>query len=207
MPREAGIRNSYVASPLKHSIRPELFTWFIAENTDATCTTWELLVVIYETPSGLVPTFRNPYFVSRIKTTTKNSCRRMLTEVFIASTGVPAGNSPKSSAANKNLGIYLHELQPLPRVKSTFKKSNTRSNGIAVSASHIFAAQAEGAVVHVYDRERGGLEAVIPFSEAIECLVYAGNYDGAGVIALGTARGRLMLWEAGISIPISRNVC
>jgi pre-rRNA-processing protein IPI3 len=68
-------------------------------------------------------------------------------------------------------------------------------NALAVSSSHIFTAQAEKAVIHVYSRERGNQEALISFPERIHSLTMAGD----GVLVLGTAEGRVILWEVRLS--------
>ena len=122
----------------------------------------------------------------------------MLIESFIVS--VLGSDKTSTHTANKDIGIYIYEYQPQLALKSTFKKSSTKANCLAVSASHIFAAQTDKAVVHIYNRERGNLEAVIPFSEKICSLALIGRYDGAGTLALGTEGGRLLLWEAGHAI-------
>lgn len=116
----------------------------------------------------------------------------MLKESFIAATSAPG----KPSHATKDLGIHLHEFQPSPALLSSFKKSSTQPNCLAVSASHIFAAQAEKAVVHVYSRDNGNQEAIVPFPEQVRSIALAGDADGAGVLALGTEGGRVILWEA-----------
>ena len=114
----------------------------------------------------------------------------MLTESFIASTL----NVDKPN--NKTVvGIHVHDFQPLPALKSTFKKSSTHANCLAVSPTHIFAAQADKAVVHVYSRERNNQEAVVPFPEKVHSVALAGESDGAGTLILGTEGGRVILWE------------
>ena len=115
----------------------------------------------------------------------------MLTESFIVST-----LNPEKLTNTVAPGIHLYELQPHPAVKSTFKKSSTNTNCLAVSASHVFAAQADKAVVHVYSRERNNQEAIVPFPEKIQSIVLAGESGGAGTLILGTEGGRLILWEA-----------
>ena len=114
----------------------------------------------------------------------------MLTESFIAST-----LDPEKSSNSVTPGIHFYEFQPLPALKSTFKKSSTKANSLAVSQSHVFAAQADKAVIHVYSRERNNQEAVVPFPEKIQSLVLAGESDGAGTLILGTEGGRVILWE------------
>ena len=117
----------------------------------------------------------------------------MLTESFIAS--VLSGEKSANSAVTKDVGIHLHDYQPIAALKTSFKKSSTPANCLAVSASHIFAAQAEKAVVHVYNRERGNQEAIVPFQERIHSVAFAGDPNGAGVLLLGTEGGRVNLWE------------
>ena len=114
----------------------------------------------------------------------------MLTESFIASTLVT--EKPSNSVLP---GVHLYDFQPLPALKSTFKKSSTKTNCLAVSPSHVFAAQADKAVIHVYSRERNNQEAVVPFPEKIQSIVLAGESDGAGTLILGTEGGRVVLWE------------
>ena len=114
----------------------------------------------------------------------------MLTESFIAST-----LNPEKLSNSVTPGIHLYDFQPLPALKSTFKKSSTNVNSLAVSPSHIFAAQADKAVIHVYSRERNNLEAAVPFPEKVKSLVLAGASDGAGTLILGTEGGRVILWE------------
>ena len=117
----------------------------------------------------------------------------MLTESFIVSVLGPEKAS--TNVINRDIGIFVHEYQPLPGLKSIFKKSSTHPNCVAVNAFHIFAAQADRAVVHVYNRERGTQEAVVPFPEKISSLALIGRYDGAGTLALGTEGGRVLFWE------------
>lgn len=112
-----------------------------------------------------------------------------LNEGFIASIrGLPKS---ANTAIAKDVGIYLHTLHPTATVKSTFKKSSTPVNALAASSTHIFAAQADKAVVHVYSRERGNQEALVSFPERIHSLTLVGD----GVLVLGTAEGRIILWE------------
>ncbi len=115
----------------------------------------------------------------------------MLKESFIAATSAPE----KAINAIKDLGIHLYEFQPLPALKSSFKKSSAQPNCLAVSASHILAAQADKAVVHVYNRDNGNQEALVPFPERVHSIALAGDADGAGVLVLGTECGRVILWE------------
>lgn len=126
----------------------------------------------------------------------------MLSESFIASTL----RSEKAIAkVNKDIGIHQYDFQPRLSLKSTFKKSSTNQNCLAVSASHIFAAQADKSVIHVYSRERGNQEVVVPFHDRIRSIALAADADGAGVLVLGTDGGGLILWEVceAISGPVA----
>jgi len=113
----------------------------------------------------------------------------MLSETFV--TSIRAQPKSANTAIAKDVGIYLHELHPNHTIKSSFKKSSTPVNALAVSPTHIFAAQADKAVVHVYSRERGNQESLVSFPERVHSLALIGD----GVLALGTAEGRVILWE------------
>ncbi|KAJ9641415.1 Pre-rRNA-processing protein ipi3 [Coniosporium tulheliwenetii] len=106
----------------------------------------------------------------------------MLTETFITSISA-AAKAPNTSSQTKDAAIFLHEFQPLAAQRAVFKKSATPANCLAVSASHVFAAQAEKAVVHVYSREKGNQEAIVPFPERIHSLALACHDT---VLVLGT---------------------
>lgn len=114
----------------------------------------------------------------------------MLTEHFIASVGVPT--KPPGTNVVKDAAIFLHEFQPLSQQRAIFKKSATPPNCLAVSETHIFAAQADKGVVHVYNREKGNQEATVPFTERISSITLACNDS---VLVLGTVEGRIFLWE------------
>jgi pre-rRNA-processing protein IPI3 len=114
----------------------------------------------------------------------------MLSEHLVASIGAPFKATGTSIA--KDAAIFVHEYQPSGTQRTMFKKSATPQNCLAVSATHIFAAQADKAVVHVYNRERGNQEATIPFTERINCLTLACEDT---VLVLGTTEGRVFLWE------------
>ncbi|TAQ88673.1 hypothetical protein B7494_g2998 [Chlorociboria aeruginascens] len=113
----------------------------------------------------------------------------MLSESFISS--IRAQQRTANTAIAKDVGIYLHTLQPNHALKMAFKKSSTPVNALAASSTHIFAAQAEKAVVHVYSRARGNQEALVAFPERIHSLSLIDD----GVVVVGTAEGRLILWE------------
>lgn len=117
----------------------------------------------------------------------------MLTEHFVASIATPA-KAPNTSVT-KDAGVFIHELQPLAGQRSFFKKSATNSQCLAVSETHIFAAQAEKAVISVYNREKGNQEATIPFNERITCIVLAAEES---ILILGTESGRILVWEVSL---------
>ncbi|KAF2440645.1 WD40 repeat-like protein [Karstenula rhodostoma CBS 690.94] len=113
----------------------------------------------------------------------------MLTEQFVASI---SAHTKANTGVTKDSGIFLHEFQPLPAQRHVFKKSASAQNGLAVSSSHVFAAQADKAVVHVYSREKGNQEALIPFPERIHSIALAARDT---VLLLGTESGRVLAWE------------
>jgi pre-rRNA-processing protein IPI3 len=123
----------------------------------------------------------------------------MLSESFVAST-LSSAKTP--TATLRDVGICLQEFQPSPQLRSTFKKSSTTTNCLAVTPSHIFSAQADKAVVHVYSREKGNQEALVPFPERIRSIAVAGAKYG-DVLVLGTEGGRLILWEVRQWPPVS----
>lgn len=112
-----------------------------------------------------------------------------LTETFL--TSIHAAHKSANTAISKDIGIYTHTLSPTFTTPSAFKKSSTRANCFAVSSTHIFAAQADKAVIHVYSRERGNQESLISFPERIHSICLLND----GLLALGTAEGRCILWE------------
>ncbi|KJZ75852.1 hypothetical protein HIM_04676 [Hirsutella minnesotensis 3608] len=107
--------------------------------------------------------------------------------LFSATCGPPIA---ANTAVSKDVGIWAHAVTPSWAVKATFKKSSSPRHCLAVNESHIFAAQDQKAHVHVYSRARGNQEALVSFQERIRCLALAGD-----VLVLGTAEGRLILWE------------
>ncbi|KAI9642119.1 Pre-rRNA-processing protein ipi3 [Ciborinia camelliae] len=121
----------------------------------------------------------------------------MLSEEFI--TSIRAQPRTANTAIAKDIGIYLHTLHPSSKILSSFKKSSTSVNALAVNPTHIFAAQADKAVVHVYSREGGNQEALISFPERLHTLTLVGD----GLLVLGTAEGRVILWEVSTGRQVS----
>jgi pre-rRNA-processing protein IPI3 len=118
----------------------------------------------------------------------------MVSEEFFSSVCGPPITA--NTSISKDVGIYAHTINPSYGVKATFKKSSSPINGLAVSDTHVFAAQNEKSHVHVYSRASGKQEALIPFPERITCVALVDE-----VLVLGTAEGRLMLWEVFLPIP------
>jgi pre-rRNA-processing protein IPI3 len=113
----------------------------------------------------------------------------MLTEQFVAAI---SGSTKPNTGVTKDQGIFIHEFQPLAAQRNVFKKSATAQNGIAMSSTHIFAAQTEKAIVHVYSREKGNQEAIVPFPERIHSIALAAQDT---VLLLGAESGRVLAWE------------
>ncbi|KAF3768539.1 WD40 repeat-like protein [Cryphonectria parasitica EP155] len=124
----------------------------------------------------------------------------MVVEEFFSSVYGPPLSS--NTAIAKDVGIYAHSLWPTFVTKSTFKKSAAPPNCLAVSDSHVFAAQHEKAYVHVYSRLHGNQESFVAFPERIRCLTLA-----ASVLVVGTVEGRIMLWETCTGRLISLPPC
>lgn len=114
----------------------------------------------------------------------------MLTEHFITSIGSIV--RPSGTNATKDAAIHIHEFQPLLAQRTVYKKSATPPNCLALSSTHVFAAQSEKAVVHVYSQAKGNQEAIVPFHERINALTLACDET---ILVLGTAEGRVFLWE------------
>ncbi|PHH54565.1 hypothetical protein CFIMG_003583RA [Ceratocystis fimbriata CBS 114723] len=112
----------------------------------------------------------------------------MFTEQFVVAVcGPPLASN---TSVSKDAGIYTYQLSPQLQALSVLKKSSAPVNAMAVSPTHIFTAQNNKAHVHVYSRERGNQEALVAFSERITAVALVGD-----VLVLGTAEGRIILWE------------
>jgi pre-rRNA-processing protein IPI3 len=125
----------------------------------------------------------------------------MLSEAFLAASLSGSATTTTKDAGGSS-GIHIQNIQPpLAAPVSSFKRSSTAPNGVAVSASHVYAAQADRAVVHVYSRDRQYLEATVPFLERVTSVAFCGEEagaaggGGAGVLLLGTLSGKLIAWE------------
>lgn len=116
----------------------------------------------------------------------------MLIEYFVAGTESVKPPVTHLSSALKDVGVFLHEFQPQLAVRQGFKKSSIGKNCLAVSDTHIFAAQAGKAIINVYNREKSNQESTVPFPQKISSIAYAPH---AAILVLGTQDGRLLLWE------------
>ncbi|KAK6496388.1 Pre-rRNA-processing protein ipi3 [Arthrobotrys musiformis] len=111
-----------------------------------------------------------------------------LTELLAVSSNPPASSGASSSP---EAYISLHDLHTSTQT-STFKKSCTPSNALAVSPSHIFAAQCDKSVLNVYNRNKNSLETTVPLPEQLTAVVCSSN---GGIVAMGTGSGRMNIWE------------
>lgn len=116
----------------------------------------------------------------------------MLTETFIAATEAVNKPSAHLSSALKDVGVFHYEFQPQNILRHGYKKTSVKPNCLAVSSTHIFAAQAGKAVIHAYNREKTNQEATVPFPEKIHSLAYA---QESALLVIGTEDGKLVLWE------------
>ncbi|KAI0897397.1 putative ribosomal assembly complex component Ipi3 [Annulohypoxylon nitens] len=124
----------------------------------------------------------------------------MLTEsYFVSVAGPPLTNN---TAIVKDAGIYEHTLHPSHSTTATLKKSSAPRNGLAVSDTHIFAAQEEKSTVHVYSRAKGNQEALVTFSERIRSIALQDD-----VLFLGTQEGRLIIWEICTGRQVTTPAC
>ncbi|KAG7138544.1 Pre-rRNA-processing protein crb3/ipi3 like [Verticillium longisporum] len=108
-------------------------------------------------------------------------------EFFSAVCGPPIA---ANTAISKDVGIHCHTLTPSYAVKSNYKKSAAPTNCLAISPSHVFAAQNGKSQIHVYSKARGTQEVTVTLGERIRSLALIGD-----VLAVGTVDGSLMLWE------------
>ncbi|KAI1090070.1 putative ribosomal assembly complex component Ipi3 [Rostrohypoxylon terebratum] len=124
----------------------------------------------------------------------------MLTEsYFVSVSGPPLANN---TAIAKDAGIYEHTLHPSHSTTATLKKSSAPRNGLAVSDTHVFAAQEEKSTVHVYSRAKGNQEALVTFSERIRSIALQDD-----VLFLGTQEGRLIIWEICTGRQVTTPAC
>jgi hypothetical protein len=134
--------------------------------------------------SGPIPKF----WQSSYNATTLHSTK-MLTEHFVASIST---QTKANTGVTKDVGIFLHEFQPLAAQRHVFKNSATAPSGLAMGSSHVFAAQQGKGMVHYYNRDKSSKETLVPFPERIYSLALAAKDT---VLLLGTESGRVLAWE------------
>ncbi|KAI1500645.1 WD40-repeat-containing domain protein [Biscogniauxia marginata] len=124
----------------------------------------------------------------------------MLTEsYFVSVAGPPLANN---TAVAKDAGIYEHTLHPSHSTTSTLKKSSAPRNCLAVSDTHVFAAQEDKSTVHIYARPKGNQEALVTFPERIRSVALLDD-----VLILGTQEGRLIIWEVCTGRQVTTPAC
>ena len=117
----------------------------------------------------------------------------MLEESLIASVLRRGTFQPNST--NNGAEVSKIQVRPISKQQPSFKKSSsTNRNCLAVSSTHIFAAQADKAAIHICKLD-GGTEEVVRFTERISSCKFIGGKGGLGALAIGTEKGRLILWE------------
>ena len=114
------------------------------------------------------------------------------------------GEKIPSNTPAKDVGILLCNVQPSITTESTFKKSSIMPNCAAIGSNHIFAAQADKAVIHVYNIEKTTQEAIVPLPERVSSLTLIGKWNEPAILALGTETGRITLWEVCSQSPFGK---
>ena len=93
----------------------------------------------------------------------------------------------------KDAAIFEFSVNPRFAVTSVFKKSSTVRSGLALSNSHVFAAQTDKAAIHVYDRAKGKQEATVPLPEKATAIETAG--ECGELLVIGTDEGSVLVWS------------
>lgn len=120
----------------------------------------------------------------------------MLSERLVVATRRDA--STNTTAAADAPAIAIHVLHGSAVPLATFKRSNTAAHGLAVTATHLFAAQSDKAVINVYSRATNALESTVPFPERFTVIEAS---PGGEFIACGTESGRILVWEVAPPLP------
>ncbi|CAJ2503702.1 Uu.00g110960.m01.CDS01 [Anthostomella pinea] len=111
----------------------------------------------------------------------------LIESYFVSVSGPPLANN---TAISKDAGIYEHTLHPSHSTSNTLKKSSVPRNCLAVSDTHVFAAQDDKSTIYVYSRAKGNQEALVTLPERIRSVALLDD-----VLILGTQEGRLIIWE------------
>jgi hypothetical protein len=153
---------------------------------------WTLETIVYKSRSARIAksfeTNQNFFCDSSFHITS------MLSEHFVIST-LGFSKASTSDLKDSNIQLYDHKSTSIPF--ATFKKTSTAPNALSISPSHVYAAQAQKATVHVYSREKRNQEAVVAFPERVRCIHFVGDVKdgGVGILIVGTEEGRLVIWE------------
>jgi pre-rRNA-processing protein IPI3 len=120
----------------------------------------------------------------------------MLTESVVASVSKIEDSKTTSWTGTpfpKDASIFEFSVNPRFAVSSVFKKSSTVRSGLALSDSHVFAAQTDKAAIHVYERVKGKQEATIPLPEKATAVETAG--ECGELLVIGTDEGNVLVWS------------
>lgn len=125
----------------------------------------------------------------------------MLTEQVILGTQRSSLDNSSVSTAESSIAVFdLHTYSQT----ASFKRSSTLKNCLAVTPSHIFAAQGDKAVINIYNRSKQNLESTVPFQEKFTVIEASG---GSGAfLAGGTDSGRLTIWEVCVILRTSNGL-
>ncbi|ANB11450.1 Ipi3p [Sugiyamaella lignohabitans] len=115
-------------------------------------------------------------------------------EILIYGSQQPAGALKLSAGSGTgiiDLIITACDLHSGSHIAS-FKQSSSPRNGIVATKSHIIAAQAQKALIHVYSYLKEGVDQKIVVPEKLNCITVSpcGTW-----LAAGGETGRLLIWE------------
>jgi pre-rRNA-processing protein IPI3 len=120
----------------------------------------------------------------------------MLTESIVASVSKIEDSKATTWTGTpfpKDAAVFEFSVNPRFAVTSVFKKSSTVCCGLALSDSHVFAAQTDKAAIHVYDRAKGKQEATVPLPEKATAIETAG--ECGELLVIGTDEGNVLVWS------------
>jgi pre-rRNA-processing protein IPI3 len=120
----------------------------------------------------------------------------MLTESIVASVYKTEDSKTitwTGSPFPKDAAIFELSINPRFAVTTVYKKSSTTRSGLALSDSHVFAAQTDKAAIQVYGRDKGKQEATIPLPEKATAIETAG--ECGELLVIGTDEGNVLIWS------------
>ncbi|KAF3917242.1 hypothetical protein AA313_de0200494 [Arthrobotrys entomopaga] len=105
-----------------------------------------------------------------------------------------ASNPAVAAGASSSPEAYIsfHDVHSFSQSGGVLKKSSCPPHCLAISPSHVFAAQSDKSTLNVYNRSKGSLETTIPLPEQLTAVACSHN---GGVVAMGTSSGRVNIWE------------